>query len=119
MQGVNVASSADGSQIHGQIPNCTSHQLQEGAVEQNANLFVGEPVTEVITQGTSAPVKISPSLCTNVQENSESVLPGIETLLNAIQVVEGQGGEASANSQATSTFTKFMALNSPDSDDTR
>ncbi|XP_073244220.1 uncharacterized protein [Porites lutea] len=111
IQGVNAVSAGGGSHLNDQISSYSSQQLQVGTV--------GEQVTEILNQGSSVSVKVSPPLCENVQENSESVLPGIETLLNAIQVVEGQEDDSSAKNQAACTFTKFTALNSPDSDETR
>ena len=108
IQGV---SSGGCSHFNDQISSCSSQQLQVGAV--------GEPVTEILNQGSLVSVKVSPPLCVNVQENSESVLPGIETLLNAIQVVEGQEDDSSSKNQAAGTFTKFTALNSPHSGETR
>ena len=111
IQGMNAVSAGGGSHLIDQISSYSSQQLQVGAV--------GEHVTESLNQGSSVSAKVSPPLCVNVQENSESVLPGIETLLNAIQVVEGQEDDSSAKNQAACTFTKFTALNSPHSHETR
>lgn len=111
IQGVNAVSAEGGSHLNDQISSYASQQIQVGTV--------GEQVTEILNQGSSVSAKVSPPLCENVQENSESVLPGIETLLNAIQVVEGQEDDSSAKNQAACTFTKFTALNSPHSDETR
>ena len=111
IQGVNPLSAGGGPHLNDQISSYASQQIQVGTV--------GEQVTEILNQGSSVSAKVSPPLCENVQENSESVLPGIETLLNAIQVVEGQEDESSTNNQAAGTFTKFTALNSPHSDETR
>ena len=111
LQSVNAVSAGGGSHLNDQISRYSSQQLQVGAV--------GEHVRESLSQGSSVSAKVSPPLCVNVQENSESVLPGIETLLNAIQVVEGQEDDSSAKNQAACTFTKFTALNSPHSDETR
>ena len=111
LQSVNAVSAGGGSHLNDQISSYSSQQLQVGAV--------GEHVRESLNQGSSVSAKVSPPLCVNVQENSESVLPGIETLLNAIQVVEGQEDDSSAKNQAAYTFTKFTALNSPHSDETR
>ena len=108
IQGV---SSGGCSHLNDQISSCSSQQLQVGAV--------GGPVTEMLNQGSLVSANVSPPLCVNVQENSESLLPGIETLLNAIQVVEGQEDDSSSKNQATCTFTKFTALNSPHSNETR
>ena len=110
----------NGLQIHGQMPSCESQQIQGAAVEQGVTkLCFSEPLTELVTNSGPAPtVKISSPLCTNSQENSEPLLPGIETLLNAIQVVEG--GEINpANNQGDATFSKFTALQSPQSEETR
>ena len=109
IQGVNTVSAGGGSHLSDQISSDASQQMGT----------VGEHVTEILNQGSSVSAKVSPPLCVNVQENSESVLPGIETLLNAIQVVEGQEDDSSAKNQAACTFTKFTALNSPHSDETR
>ena len=111
LQSVNAVSAGGGSHLNDQISSYSSQQLQVGAV--------GEHVRESLSQGSSVSAKVSPPLCVNVQENSESVLPGIETLLNAIQVVEGQEDDSSAKNQAACTFTKFTALNSPHADETR
>ena len=111
LQSVNAVSAGGGSHLNDQISSYSSQQLQVGAV--------GEHVRESLSQGSSVSAKVSPPLCVNVQENSESVLPGIETLLNAIQVVEGQEDDSSAKNQAACTFNKFTALNSPHSDETR
>ena len=111
LQSMNAVSAGGGSHLNDQISSDSSQQLQVGAV--------GEHVGESLSQGSSVSAKVSPPLCVNVQENSESVLPGIETLLNAIQVVEGQEDDSSAKNQAACTFTKFTALNSPHSDETR
>ena len=111
IQGVNAVSAEGGSHLNEQISSYASQQIQVGTV--------GENVTDILNQGSSVSAKVSPPLCENVQENSESVLPGIETLLNAIQVVEGQEDDSSAKNQAVCTFTKFTALNSPHSDETR
>ena len=111
IQGVNAVSAEGGSHLNDQISSYASQQIQVGTV--------GEQVTEILNQGSSVSAKVSPPLCENVQENSESVLPGIETLLNAIQVVEGQEDDSSAKNQAACTFTKFTALNSPHSDEIR
>ena len=111
IQGVNAVSAEGGSHLNEQISSYASQQIQVGTV--------GEHVTDILNQGSSVSGKVSPPLCVNVQENSESVLPGIETLLNAIQVVEGQEDDSSAKNQAACTFTKFTALNSPHSDETR
>ena len=108
---VNAVSAEGGSHLNEQISSYASQQIQVG--------IVGEHVTDILNQGSSVSAKVSPPLCENVQENSESVLPGIETLLNAIQVVEGQEDDSSAKNQAACTFTKFTALNSPHSDETR
>ena len=120
IQGINMMGAANGPQIHRQISTCSLQQLQDGgAVEQGeTKLFLSEPVTETVNQGSAAAVKASPTSYVNARENSESVLPGIATLLNAIQVVEGEAGPA-ANNQAGATFTKFTALNSPDSEEKR
>ena len=119
MHRINTMSASNGPQILGQMPSGGSQQLHDGrAVEQGATkLFLSEPITQIVNQGSTPPVKISSPLHTNTRENSESVLPGIETLLNAIQVVEGEAGPA--NNQDSSTFTKFTALNSTDLDETR
>ena len=109
IQGVNTVSPGGGSHLSDQISSDASQQMGT----------VGEHVTEILNQGSSVSAKVSPPLCVNVQENSESVLPGIETLLNAIQVVERQEDDSSAKNQAACTFTKFTALNSPHSDETR
>jgi len=111
IQGVNPLSPGGGSHLNDQISSYASQQIQVGTV--------GEHVTDILNQRLSVSAKVSPPLCVNVQENSESVLPGIETLLNAIQVVEGQEDNSSAKNQAACTFTKFSALNSPHSDETR
>ena len=111
IQSVNAVSAGGGSHLNDQISSYASQQIQVRTV--------GEQVTEILNQGSSVSAKVSPPLCENVQENSESVLPGIETLLNAIQVVEGQEDDSSAKNQAACTFTKFTALNSPYSDETR
>ena len=58
----------------------------------------------------------SPSSGMSAQENPDAVLPGIETLLTAIQVVEG---EAPAANDQPATFTKFMPLKSRDSAEAR
>ena len=108
---VNAVSAEGGSHLNEQISSYASQQIQVGTV--------GEHVTDILNQGSSVSAKVCPPLCENVQENSKSVLPGIETLLNAIQVVEGQEDDSSAKNQAACTFTKFTALNSPHSDETR
>lgn len=108
-----VTTAANGLQIHEQIPSCGSQQIQSGAVEQSA---ATEPcLSEPLTQPLPIPGP-APTLCTNSQESTEPVLPGIETLLNAIQVVEG--GHP-ANNQGEATFSKFTALQSPQSEETR
>lgn len=114
--GMNMMIALNSSQINGHAPEIGLPQLQEGLVQQEdgVKLFVSDPVTQVVSQG-AAVVKTSPPMGLNAQENPEAVLPGIETLLTAIQVVEGA---PSANNQAA-TFTKFTALNSPDSAKTR
>lgn len=52
----------------------------------------------------------------SAQENPDAVLPGIETLLTAIQVVEG---DTPAPNDQPATFTKFTSLNSPTSAEAR
>ena len=52
------------------------------------------------------------SLCETSHENTESLLPGIETLLNAIQVVEGENNPR--NNPADATFTGITALHIPE-----
>ena len=108
-----VTTSANGLQIHEQMPSCGSQQIQSGAVEQSAATepCLSEPLTQLLPIPGPAP-----TLCTNSQENTEPVLPGIETLLNAIQVVEG--GDP-ANNQGDATFSKFTALQCPQSEETR
>lgn len=81
-------------------------------VQESRNLLVsGQTVTQVMNQGLATP-KAPPSMGLGTQENSEAVLPGIETLLNAIQVVEG---ESPATDNEAPCFTKITALNAPDS----
>lgn len=117
MQGLNMMKALNSSQINAQMSDFGLRQLQDGLMEQagTMKLFVSDPVTQVVNQG-SASLKISPSLGVSAQENPEAVLPGIETLLNAIQVVEG---EAPAGNNQAAMFTKFTALNSADSADAR
>ena len=113
-QELNEMNAMNSSKINGQMSDCGLPQLQEGLVEQvqsAVNLFVNGPVTQVVNQESTA-LKLPPALALSTQENSESVLPGIETLLSAIQVVEGES--PSANNEAA-TFTKITALNSPNS----
>ena len=109
LQDVNAVSAGGGSHLSDEISSYSSQQMGT----------VGDNVTESLNQGSPVSAKVSPPLCVNDQENSESVLPGIETLLNAIQVVEGQEDDSSAKNQAACTFTKFTALNSSHSDETR
>ena len=108
-----VMTAANGSQIHEQMASCGSQQIQSGVVEQSTTTepCLSEPLTRLVSNPGPAP-----TLCTNSQENTEPVLPGIETLLNAIQVVEG--GDL-ANIQGDATFSKFTALQSPQSEETR
>ncbi|KAJ7377826.1 hypothetical protein OS493_026394 [Desmophyllum pertusum] len=117
MQGLNMMKALNSSQINAQMSDFGLRQLQDGLMEQagTMKLFVSDPVTQVVNQG-SASFKMSPPLGVSAQENPESVLPGIETLLNAIQVVEG---EAPAGNNQAAMFTKFTALNSADSADAR
>ena len=106
------------SEISGHMSDLGLPQVQEGLVEQASGvteLLVSDAVTQAVNQG-SAGLKTSPPIALNAQENPEAVLPGIETLLTAIQVVEGEAPVA--NNQAA-TFTKFTALNSPDSAEAR
>ena len=117
MLGLNMMKSLTCSQLSVQqvsdigLPQPVQPVQQAGGVK----LLVGEPVTQVVNQG-SATHETSLSSGMSVQENPDAVLPGIETLLTAIQVVEG---EAPAASHQPATFTKFMPLNSPDSVEAR
>ncbi|PFX33290.1 uncharacterized protein LOC111340261 [Stylophora pistillata] len=80
-------------------------------VQEAGNLLVsGQTVTQVVKEGSATP-KVPLALGLSTQENSEAVLPGIETLLNAIQVVEG---ESPAGNSEAPCFTKIIALNAPD-----
>ena len=108
-----VMTAANGSQIYEQMASCGSQKIQSEAVEQSTTTepCLSEPLTRLVPNPGPAP-----TLCSNSQENTEPVLPGIETLLNAIQVVEG--GDL-ANIQGDATFSKFTALQSPQSEETR
>ncbi|XP_078342089.1 uncharacterized protein LOC144627927 isoform X2 [Oculina patagonica] len=116
MQGMNMMNALNSSQINGHAHEVGLPQLQGGLVQQvdGVKLLVSDPVTQVGSQG-SAALKTFPPMGLNAQENPEAVLPGIETLLTAIQVVEGA---PSTNNEAV-TFTKFTALNTPDSAEAR
>ena len=101
------------SQIDVQVSDIGLPQLVEQA--GGMKLLVSEPVTQVVDQG-AASHETFPSSGLSAQENPDAVLPGIETLLTAIQVVEGES--PAANNQ-TATFTKFTALDSPASAEAR
>ena len=88
------------------------HQVEQA---DGMKLLVSEPVAQVVNQG-GVTHETSPSSGMSAQENPDAVLPGIETLLTAIQVVEGDA-PASNNQQAT--FNKFTALDSPASAEAR
>lgn len=113
IQGMNVMTALNNSHINGHVSGVGVPQSQEGLVDQEGGvkLLASDPAIQVVNQGPAA-YKTSPPSGLNAQENPEAVLPGIETLLTAIQVVEGE--TPAAKDQAT-TFTKFTALNSPDS----
>ena len=102
------------SQVDVQVSDTGLPQLVEPAVA-GMKLLVNEPVTEVVNQG-GATHETSPSLRMSAQENPDAVLPGIETLLTAIQVVEG---DTPAPKDEPATFTKFTSLNSPASAEAR
>lgn len=107
-----------GLQMPGHLPSCRSQLLQDGVIGPGATNFrSSEPAIQDVSHMSAPVLKISPPFCKNTQENTESVLPGIETLLNAIQVVEGEAG--AANQVEDATFTKFTALNSSESEDKR
>ena len=114
MLGGHPLGTAYGLQMPGHLPSCRSQQLQDGVVHPGAT---NEPAIQAVSQMSAPVLKISPSLYKNTQENTESVLPGIETLLNAIQMVEGEAG--AANQVKDATFTKFTALNSSESEEKR
>jgi len=103
----NTMKALDSSQVDVQVSDIGLPQLVEQA--GGMKLLVSEPVTRVVNQGAAAH-ETSPSSGMSAQENPEAVLPGIETLLTAIQVVEGD--TPAANDQPAS-FNKFAALNSP------
>lgn len=116
MLGLNMMKPLSCSQVNVQVSDIGLLQpVQPVQQAGGVKLLVGEPVTQVVNQG-SATHETSPSSGMSVQENPDAVLPGIETLLTAIQVVEG---EAPAASDQPATFTKFMPLNSPDSVEAR
>ena len=113
MLGLNMMKALSGSQVDVQVSDIGLPQLVEQA--GGMKLLVNEPVTQDVNQGV-ATHETSPSSRFNAQENPDAVLPGIETLLTAIQVVEG---EAPTTNDQPATFTKFMPLNSPDSAEAR
>ena len=117
IQGMNVVTALNNSHINGHVSDIDVPQPQEGLVDQagGVKLLVSDPVTQVVNQESAAYKKLPPSGL-NAQENPEAVLPGIETLLTAIQVVEG---ETPAAKDQAATFTNFTALNSPDSKEAR
>lgn len=95
MLGLNMMKALSSSQVDVQVSDIGLPQLVEQTGEMK--LLVSEPVTQVVNQGAAT-------------HETDAVLPGIETLLTAIQVVEG---EAPAANNQPATFTKFTALNSP------
>ena len=113
IQGMNMMKALNTSHINEHVSDIGAPQPHEGLVDQvgGVKLLVSDPVTQAVNQ-VSAAHKTSPPSGLNAQENPEAVLPGIETLLTAIQVVEGETPDAK---NQTATFTKFTALNSPDS----
>ncbi|XP_068693045.1 uncharacterized protein [Montipora foliosa] len=107
---------AQGSQTNEQhaAPICGSQLIEAGTTggdDHETMACCSEPVSEASSQASTS--RMEPSLCTNAQENTESLLPGIETLLSAIQVVEGE--TYPANNQSNAAFTGYSALNSPES----
>ena len=116
MLGLNMMKALSSSQVDVQVSNIGLPQLVEPA--GGMKLLVSEPatpVTQVANQG-EATRETSPSSRMSAQENPDAVLPGIETLLTAIQVVEG---DAPAANDQPATFTKFTSLNSPASAEAR
>ena len=103
----NMMKALSSSRVDVQVSDIGLPQLVEQA--GGMKLLVSEPVTQVVNQG-AAIHETSPSSGMSAQENPETVLPGIETLLTAIQVVEGD--TPAANDQPAS-FNRFTALNSP------
>lgn len=105
---LNMMKALSSSQIdHVQVSDTGLPQLVEPA--GGMKLLVSEPVTQVVNQG-AATHETSPSSGMSAQENPDAVLPGIETLLTAIQVVER---DAPAANDQPATFNKFTPLNSP------
>ena len=113
MLGLNMVKAFKSSQVDVQVSDVGLPQLVEPA--GGMKLHVSEPVTQVANQG-EATHETSPSSRMSAQENPDAVLPGIETLLTAIQVVEG---DAPAANDQPATFTKFTSLNSPASAEAR
>lgn len=113
MLGLNMMRALNSSQADVQVSDIGLPQLVEPAV--GMKLPASEPVTQVVNQG-GATHETSPSLRMSAQENPDAVLPGIETLLTAIQVVEG---DAPTPNDQPATFTKFTSLNSPTSAEAR
>lgn len=102
-----------GSQIYEQrvVPVCESQLIDAGDQSETKEcLSDHESVSQVGNQLPAA--EMGQSLCETSHENTESLLPGIETLLNAIQVVEGENNPT--NSPADATFTGFTALHIPE-----
>ena len=105
MLGLNVMKALNSSPVEVQMSDVGLPHLVEPAV--GMKLLASEPVTQVVNQG-GATHETSPS-SRSAQENPDAVLPGIETLLTAIQVVEG---DTSAPNDEPATFSKFTSLNS-------
>lgn len=113
MLGQNMMKALNSSQIDVQVSDIGLPPVVEPA--GGMKLLVSEPVTQVVNQE-EATHETSPSSRMSAQENPDAVLPGIETLLTAIQVVEG---DAPAANNEPATFTKFTSLNSPASAEAR
>ncbi|XP_044175201.1 uncharacterized protein LOC122958386 [Acropora millepora] len=111
--GYAVKPSAGGSQIYEQhLVPISKPQLMDAGEQSETKECASdhESMTQVGDQLPAA--GMGQSLSETSHENTESLLPGIETLLNAIQVVEGENN--SRNNPADATFTGITALHIPE-----
>lgn len=111
--GYAVKPSAGGSQIYEQhlVPVSKPQLMETGQQSETKECTSDhESMTQVGDQMPAA--GMGQSLCETSHENTESLLPGIETLLNAIQVVEGENNPR--NNPADATFTGITALHIPE-----
>lgn len=111
--GYAVKPSAGGSQIYEQCMVPISKPQLIDAGEQSETKECASHHESVTRVGNQLPTAaMGQSLCETSHENTESLLPGIETLLNAIQVVEGENNPRI--NPADATFTGITALHIPD-----